>query len=934
MKLKGLKILIPVLKFSKAGPLLSMCVSTLAYGAVFGWQFGTGMVGLIFIHELGHALMMRNLGVPAGPMVFIPFMGASVEMRKHPSNAYQEALIALAGPVLGSLGVLPIAAYGAATGSQLAFALSHFGYMINLFNLLPIGQLDGGRVAGSLNKWFLPAGLGICGSMIYFTPYCSPIMYLVFLGGAYTTYQRFFGTGDMPPYYYNMTNAQKACISAGYFGLIAALMYGMYENDKQRKSPKQLQRELGINLGGGSWGQSLINHGEGTVGGHSRGGQHSDEARVDRHQYEGLLDNDDYNVGASRALSDRSYEKRSIAAHEVESRIKQALQQRDHYGQEHAATTATIVSIITVLTSTNFTKSPYPNARKGGLLGLASVAIALENRNLDPFLDTIMAPVLYLFDDDDNRCRYYACEAMFNISKVARGLLLKGRRMCLALDGVCRLVADVDQEVKSGAQYLDRLLKDIVSDVSNKPFIIRDLPTTQQEKEELLPSSPITTSHSPELYESSYLPEGSVTSTSCDPLPGTTNNCDINIVTTPQSPALPEDPQGHRLMHLPSTSTTDQQDPHGLFDLGAFIGRIAAHLRVVNPFIKQLAMSWISVLHSLPTTRDLLLLHLPLFLGTLFYLQRDPSRGDLRHTADQVLGELLDDLTSTSSTTVLTKMGDGKPPMPPLTKLRAIVAKSVSTVVSNCSSTEPLSRLTAMNWLLAFLNTPGLLLPSLPTEAALLSMPEEEYDTPRMTMDANAAANLRALLPLLLDGILSCVDARQAEVSRKAVEAHTVLLSAVEAIGKDPTQEQSPSDDRVISVVCRYLSGPLDQTVTRACCLQWVSLLLEQSPQQMLREIQNRHHNVDAAAAPACWTRSLLPYNILAQRYFPLVCARLLELLRTNRQSVSLADDVDEDALHGGGGGTGNHPTTTGSEEDGVDVQQHNNNNNNNHTDS
>lgn len=54
-------------------------------------------------------------------------------------------------------------------------------------------------------------------------------------------------------------------------------MYGMYENDKQRKSPKQLQRELGINLGGGSWGQSLINHGEGTVGGHSRGGQHSDE---------------------------------------------------------------------------------------------------------------------------------------------------------------------------------------------------------------------------------------------------------------------------------------------------------------------------------------------------------------------------------------------------------------------------------------------------------------------------------------------------------------------------------------------------------------------------------------------------------------------------------------------------------------------------------
>ncbi|KAF4686909.1 PtdIns(3,5)P(2) sythesis regulation factor [Perkinsus olseni] len=649
---------------------------------------------------------------------------------------------------------------------------------------------------------------------------------------------------------------------------------------------------------------------------------------------------------ASRLLSDRSYEKRSMAAHEVESRVKQALQQRDYYGQEqHTPTTTTvnIASIITVLTSTSFTKSPYPNARKGGLLGLASVAIALENRNLDPFLDSLIAPVLYLFDDDDNRCRYYACEAMFNISKVARGVLLKGRRMCLALDGVCRLVADVDQEVKSGAQYLDRLLKDIVSDVSNRPFILREIPTGDDKDEEELLPSPVTTG--PGMY-----PEDSATSTSCDVLlpavvAGVDNNC-INVISTPQSPALPEDPQGQRLMHLPAL--TRQED--GLFDLGAFIGRIAAHLRVVNPFIKQLAMSWISVLHSLPTTRNLLLLHLPLFLGTLFSLQRDPTRGDLRHTADQVLGEFLEDLTSSATALTPDNDDDSKAPTPASavaasTKLRAIVAKSVSIVVFNCSSTESLSRVTAMNWLLAFLNTPGLLLPSLvPSDATIMP---DDYDTPRMAMDSNAAANLRALLPLLLQGILGCVDARQAEVSRKAVEAHTILLSAVEAIGSDPSRDrdQPPSygDDRVISVVCRYLSGPLDQTVTRACCLQWVSLLLELSPQQMLREVEAKRAQ-DEDSNPSEQPRPSLLDSVFAtlqhpssevciaalqvlsrissfpkdDEYFPLVCTRLLELLKTNRKSVALADEVDEDATH-----LHNPPQTAGSE-DGGDAHQHN----------
>jgi Zn-dependent protease len=108
------------------------------------------MVGLLLIHEAGHALTMRALGIPFGPMVFLPFMGAVVEMKGQPRNAYIEALVALGGPVLGSAGAAGVAAAGFATNSQLLIALGDFGFMINLFNLMPLGSMDGGRISGAV----------------------------------------------------------------------------------------------------------------------------------------------------------------------------------------------------------------------------------------------------------------------------------------------------------------------------------------------------------------------------------------------------------------------------------------------------------------------------------------------------------------------------------------------------------------------------------------------------------------------------------------------------------------------------------------------------------------------------------------------------------------------------------------------------------------
>ena len=245
VKLKGLTFLVPALKFAKMGPLLSMGASMAAYGWLFGWPFGVGMVSLIFVHELGHGLAMRALGVPAGPMTFIPFFGAVIEMKGRPSNAYHDALIAIAGPILGTAATMPLLAIGLSTGSQFALALSHWGCMVNLFNLLPIGMLDGGRIAGSLSKWTLPVGIGLSGVGIYAFPH-NPIMYLTALSACASTYSRFYGSESHHSDFYKLDTQRQLIIGGMYIGLIVFLASAMQLNDTKRKSPAQLRSDLGL----------------------------------------------------------------------------------------------------------------------------------------------------------------------------------------------------------------------------------------------------------------------------------------------------------------------------------------------------------------------------------------------------------------------------------------------------------------------------------------------------------------------------------------------------------------------------------------------------------------------------------------------------------------------------------------------------------------
>jgi membrane-associated protease RseP (regulator of RpoE activity) len=130
--------------FSKFGLLF---VSVAAYSLIWGWRFAIGIVALILVHEMGHFVEARRQGLRPTLPTFIPFVGAFVTHEL--VNPWRQALISLAGPFLGGLGATAVWLTGEATGSRLLQALGYFGFLLNLFNLLPVGFLDGGSIARS-----------------------------------------------------------------------------------------------------------------------------------------------------------------------------------------------------------------------------------------------------------------------------------------------------------------------------------------------------------------------------------------------------------------------------------------------------------------------------------------------------------------------------------------------------------------------------------------------------------------------------------------------------------------------------------------------------------------------------------------------------------------------------------------------------------------
>src|SRR5439155_15994279 len=127
--------------------LLSAAVSAMVYAGQDGWPFAIGSVLCILIHEMGHTIACLLYGLPASSPIFIPYVGAVINLRAQPPDAKVESVIGIAGPIGGLIAAAACYAWYVATHSPLAAELVQFGAVINLFNLVPIHPLDGGRIA-------------------------------------------------------------------------------------------------------------------------------------------------------------------------------------------------------------------------------------------------------------------------------------------------------------------------------------------------------------------------------------------------------------------------------------------------------------------------------------------------------------------------------------------------------------------------------------------------------------------------------------------------------------------------------------------------------------------------------------------------------------------------------------------------------------------
>jgi Zn-dependent protease len=225
-KLKTLLLLLPKLKvLTTAG---SMLLSVAAYALLWGPAFGAGFVALLFVHEMGHYIQMRREGVRPGWMVFIPFLGAAVGARSLGGSALAEARVGLAGPVLGTLGCVAVALVGAITGSQFWYALAFTGFVLNLFNLLPVVPLDGGRAMAAMAPWMWFAGFAAVVALAFVWP--NPVIVLIAVLGGLEVWRRWrgrHGGEEGNPAYYSVAPRQRLAVGAVYLALVAALVLGM-----------------------------------------------------------------------------------------------------------------------------------------------------------------------------------------------------------------------------------------------------------------------------------------------------------------------------------------------------------------------------------------------------------------------------------------------------------------------------------------------------------------------------------------------------------------------------------------------------------------------------------------------------------------------------------------------------------------------------------
>lgn len=220
-------LVIPLLKFFpvllKTGG--TMILSIGAYALNWGWRFALGFVLLLFVHECGHLIAARFFGLKVGPPMFIPFMGALIALKDAPKDAWMEAWVGIGGPLLGTLGAIVCEGLFQVTGHPLFRGLAYVGFLLNLFNLAPIGFLDGGRIVTALSPWLWLVGAVVMVALLFLHP--NFIVLLILILSLPRLWFLFRKKTEEERRYFEISPGRRLVMAGMYFGLIALLLVGM-----------------------------------------------------------------------------------------------------------------------------------------------------------------------------------------------------------------------------------------------------------------------------------------------------------------------------------------------------------------------------------------------------------------------------------------------------------------------------------------------------------------------------------------------------------------------------------------------------------------------------------------------------------------------------------------------------------------------------------
>jgi Zn-dependent protease len=233
-----------LLPFLKTGG--TMLLSMGAYALYWGWPFAVGFVLLIFVHECGHLIAAKRVGLKVSAPAFIPFMGALITLKEAPRNAWIEAQVGIGGPLFGTLGSAVCVGIYYLTNQHLYLALAYTGFFLNLFNLAPISPLDGGRIVTALSPWLWILGFVILVFMLIthlesFNSLSIIILLLILLSSLPRLFSLFRKKTEAEQRYFEVTPGQRAFMAILYFGLILFLVLGMEFTYISRNTLHQVQ---------------------------------------------------------------------------------------------------------------------------------------------------------------------------------------------------------------------------------------------------------------------------------------------------------------------------------------------------------------------------------------------------------------------------------------------------------------------------------------------------------------------------------------------------------------------------------------------------------------------------------------------------------------------------------------------------------------------